>query len=78
MDITLTALAGLSQAESAVESAAARLSRAGLSPDGSSGDTVDLATEIVDLMTAKQQFQANLKSLETANEMTKHTLDILA
>lgn len=78
MEILATALQGLSRAENSVDQAAVRLSQAGISPNGSSGDTVDLATEIVNLTAAKDEYLANLKALQTGEEMAKHTIDILA
>ena len=39
---------------------------------------VDLAKEMVDMMTAKIGIEANLKSIKTADETTKQTLDIVA
>ena len=78
MEILATALQGLSRAENSVDQAAVRLSQAGISPNGSSGDTVDLAAEIVNLTVAKDEYMVNLKALQTADEMAKHTIDILA
>ena len=78
MEILATALEGLNRAESKVEQATARISQAGIAPNGSSGDTVDLANEIVNLTVAKEDYLANLKALQTGDELTKHTIDILA
>ena len=76
MDAISAALSGLNAAESKLDQAAKRLSQIG-TVDNVPADTVDLASGIVDLVTAKLQFEANLKSLETGNEMAKHTIDIL-
>ena len=46
-------------------------------PDAS-GDTVDLSTEMVNLMSARNEYEANLKSIQTSEEMSRRTLDILA
>jgi len=78
MEILATALEGLNRAESKVDQAAVRISQAGIAPNGSSGDTVDLAQEIVNLAVAKDDYLANLKALQAGDEMTKHTIDILA
>jgi flagellar hook protein FlgE len=78
MQIFASALQGLNATETKLDQTANRLSRMGVNENGASPDAVDLSAELVNLMTAKQQFAANLKSLETGNEIAKHTLDILA
>jgi len=78
MEILATALQGLNSAEAKVDQAAVRLSQAGTAPEGSSGDTVDLAAEVVNLMVGKEEYLANLKALQAGNDLTKHTIDILA
>jgi flagellar hook protein FlgE len=78
MEILATALEGLTRAEAKVDQAAARISHAGVAPNGSAGDTVDLNKEIVNLAVAKEDFMANLKALQAGDELTKHTIDILA
>lgn len=78
MDIFSAGLEGLRAAESKVDATAARLSRAGLPANGTQpADQVDLSTEVVNLLSGKLEYEANLKSLETGAEMAKHTLDIL-
>jgi flagellar basal body rod protein FlgC len=76
MDAISAALSGLNAAESRLDQTAKRLSQIGV-VNNVPTDSVDLASEMVNLMTAKLQFEANLKSLETGNEMAKHTIDIL-
>ena len=78
MEILAAALQGLNNAETKLDQAAVRISQAGNPQTGSSGDTVDLAQEIVNLAIAKEEYQANLKALQAGNEMTQHTIDILA
>ena len=78
MEILATALEGLSRAESKVDQAATRISQAGISQNGTSGDTVYLAKEIVNLAIAKDDYLANLKALQAGDELAKHTIDILA
>ena len=78
MEILATALEGLNRAETKVEQATVRISQAGISPNGSSGDTVDLAQEVVNLTIAKDDYLANLKALQAGEELTKHAIDILA
>ncbi len=77
MEILATALQGLNRAEAKVDQAAARISQAA-APQGATGDSVDLAHEMVSLAVGKEEYQANLKALQTADELTKHTIDILA
>lgn len=78
MEILATALEGLNRAEAKVDQAAVRISQAGVAPNGSSGDTVDLATEMVNLAVGKDEYLVNLKALQAGDELTKHTIDILA
>ena len=78
MEILAVALEGLSRAEAKVDQAAVRISQAGVASNGSSGDTVDLTKEIVNLAVAKEEFLANLKALQAGDDLTKHTIDILA
>ncbi|HEY7388175.1 MAG TPA: flagellar basal body rod C-terminal domain-containing protein [Bryobacteraceae bacterium] len=78
MEILAVALEGLNRAEAKVDQAAVRISQAGVAPNGSSGDTVDLTKEIVNLAVAKEDFMANLKALQAGDELSQHTIDILA
>jgi flagellar basal body rod protein FlgB len=78
MDILATALQGLNSAEAKFDQAAVRLSQAGIAPQGSSGDTVDIATEIVNLAVGKEEYLANLKALQAGSDLVKHTIDIFA
>jgi len=79
MDLSAVALQGLQQADSQLTQAATRIAAYGsTSPDGASLDTVDLSAEVVALMSAKIQFSANLKSLQTADEIQKHAIDLTA
>lgn len=78
MEILATALQGLDRAQTQFDQAAAKISQAGISAAGSSGDTVDLAQEIVNLAVAKDEYMANLKALQAGNDLAKHTIDILA
>ena len=76
MDILPAALSGLSNAEAMLERTAQRLSKLGTVADAPP-DPVDLAAEMVNLATAKVEFEANLKSFEAGNEIAKHTIDLL-
>jgi hypothetical protein len=63
VDISNVALDGLHRAELKLEKAATRI-------------TVDLSAEMVAVMSAKSEFSANLKSLETAGEEQKSLIDL--
>jgi flagellar hook-associated protein FlgK len=77
MQLSGIALQGLDQAESSFNRSAARIAQPpqiGQDP----GDQVSLSDEAVSLLQAKGSFQANLRVLQTADEMQKQTLDMLA
>jgi flagellar basal body rod protein FlgC len=77
MDPSSIALQGLQQAEVQLETAAARIASAGTtSPDGANLDVVSLSAEMVALMSAQNQFSANLATLKTADQMQKSLVDI--
>jgi flagellar hook protein FlgE len=79
MDLSAVALQGLEQAQVQLQNAATRLAGAGTeSPDGAGLDTVELSAEIVALMSAKNQFSANLSTLKTADQIQKSLLDVTA
>ena len=81
MDMKLSAIAlgGLDDAQTKLEQAAVRLSSIGQnSPDGTLADTVDLSTEMVNLLSARNQFSVNINVLKTADEIDRETLNILA
>ena len=71
-----SAMAGLSRATKRLEKSAARIARL---PDlgVKSGDEVNLSEEIVNLLFAKRSYEANLKAIETANEIRDHAIDVL-
>jgi hypothetical protein len=73
MQIFGTALAGLQSAEIRLDQTAARLARV-----ADPSDTGDLATDMVDLMLAKQEHAANCQSIKVADEMWQHTIDLIA
>ena len=67
-------LAGLDRASQALDKVASRVAQAGTT----GGDTVDLSAEMVGLMVARQNFESNLKVIQTADQMTKSLLNLLA
>jgi flagellar hook protein FlgE len=66
-------LAALGRASSTVDKVAARVAQAG----SASGDTVDLSAEAVTLMVARQNFDSNIRVIQTADEMTESLLNLL-
>jgi flagellar hook protein FlgE len=77
MDISAIALQGLDGAQGRFESAASKLSSATL-PVSATGDTTDLSQSTVDLLSAKNDFEGNLKVVQVADEMERTTIDMLA
>ena len=75
MDLLGISLQGMNQAQGQLEKTAARVAQA---PAPQAGDSVDLSDQMVSLLTARNDFQANAATEHTANEMTKATLDLLA
>jgi len=79
MDISNVALDGLHRAEVKLEKAATRIASFGAdSSGGANTDTVDLSAEMLAVMSAKSEFSANLKSLETAAKEQKRLIDLMA
>ena len=79
MDISAIALQGLQQAEAQLQKVAAKLASYGASsPDGSNVDTVDLSAEMVAMIAAKNQAMVDLKTLDTAAEIQKSLVDLMA
>ena len=72
MEISSIALGGLEQASARFDKAASQLSNAA-SPQ--SGDSVDLSTAAVELLTARNQFSANLKTVRVADDMEQALLN---
>lgn len=71
-------LEGLDRAEQALAQSARRLARWPLSlTTPLPQDSVDLSAEAVNLLAARTSFRANLKSIETADELAQSTLDLL-
>ncbi len=77
MNISAIALAGVQQADARFSNAAARLASIGAdSPDGVTPDVVDLST-VVELQSARNQFDMNLAVVKKANEMEQKVVDLL-
>jgi flagellar hook protein FlgE len=72
-------LAGMSQASSNFDQAAARIARSPLCSTSAQipGDTVDLSHEMVALLQAKNDFEANTKTVRVIDDMARSTLDMI-
>jgi flagellar basal body rod protein FlgC len=78
MDVSAIANQGLQDAQRRLEKAAAQISEAFSPSDAQSpGDAIELSQGTVDMLNAQHQFESNLKVLQSADEMTKSTLDLL-
>src|SRR4051812_38744323 len=73
MSIAGTALGGLRDAQSRLEKTADKVAGTSRSPDAE-----DPVTDMVALLDAGLQFAANARVIQTADEMQKRLIDILA
>ncbi|HWB86170.1 MAG TPA: flagellar basal body rod C-terminal domain-containing protein [Bryobacteraceae bacterium] len=78
-----TPLDGMQQAEARVDRSASRIAGGSLAAANAvsgdnTGDSVDLSTEMVNLMDAGNQFAANVKVEQTIDQMTRATIDLMA
>jgi flagellar hook-associated protein FlgK len=78
MEILSTPIQGLSNAEASFNRAASNISKSFESNPQNPQDQVSLSDAMVSLLNSKNDYEANLKSLKTSDEMTKTVLDILA
>jgi hypothetical protein len=72
VDISAIALGGLNQAQSKFENAAKRVA------SGGSGDTVELSSDAVAMISAKNDYAVNIQALKVADNMQRSVLDLLA
>ncbi|WP_031495373.1 hypothetical protein [Bryobacter aggregatus] len=78
MEIQSIGLAGLEKAQEKLAAAAKRLSSAGNPAALSRGeDVVDLSDDMIAILAAGIGSQANLKAVESANELASRTIDLL-
>jgi flagellar hook protein FlgE len=68
-----TPLAGLDRASAAVQKVASRVAQTG----ETGGDSVDLSSEAVALIVAKQNFESNVKVIQTYDQLNKSLLDLV-
>jgi hypothetical protein len=79
MDPSLIVIQALHQADIQLESVTANFASMGAaSPNGTNLDVVDLSAEMVVFMLGRSLFEANLSALETAGEMQKSVINIVA
>jgi flagellar hook protein FlgE len=74
MDVMGATLGGMQNAQSKLEKTAERIAGA----SAPTADSVDLSTEMVGMLAARNQFQVNARVFQTADEMQKKLVDILA
>jgi flagellar hook-associated protein FlgK len=70
-------LEGLARAQTSFDRAADNIAKSPLVNSQSPADQVSLSDNMVALMNARNDYEANLKSLKTSNEMTQKLLDVL-
>jgi hypothetical protein len=72
-------LAGMSQASSNFNQAAGRIARSSVptATPANQSDGVDLSQEVVALLQAKNDFDANTKTVHVLNDMARSTLDMI-
>lgn len=78
MSAIQSALEGMHQAETQLDQTAGRIARLPFSPATPQTDTVDLSTDMVNLLEARNNFAANTKVVHVADEIQKSTISILA
>ena len=75
MGASSIALQGLQQADTQLENAASNIaSVSAVSATG--GDSVDLSQEMVAMVAAQQQFDANLATLKTEDQIEQRLVDL--
>ena len=67
-------LEGLDRAESSLNQSAAKIAQIG---SNGPSDSVDLSSELVTLLQARNSFQTNVAVLQTENQLTKSSLNIV-
>jgi hypothetical protein len=68
----------MQRAEEKLARTAVQLAGMPLGADGAAEDVVDLSAAAVAMMEARNLMQANVKAMQTAEDMIRHTLDILS
>jgi flagellar hook-associated protein FlgK len=80
MNVMNAALGGMMVAQNSFNSAAQRIAGAFTQPTGFTQppDSVDLSTEMVALLAARNQFEASAKVFQAGDKMQKKLLDLMA
>lgn len=81
MNLTPIGLDGLKRTEEKLDRAARDLARTPLPANSeatSAADEVSLSDSMVALLEARHSYEANLKLIETEDELTRRVIDILA
>ena len=74
MNVLGAALGGMQNAQGRFEKAAERIAGASTQPT----DSVDLSTDMVEMLAARNQYQSNARVIQTGDDMQKKLLNILA
>lgn len=77
-----SALDGMNRAAGDFDAAAARIARMGQAPGASpsaiaNGDTVDLSSSMVSLLEARDNFEANTRTVAISDRMTQAMLNMI-
>jgi flagellar hook protein FlgE len=78
MDVMSVALGGMRNAQSSFETTAQRIAGASTRPPDQPPDSVDLSTEMVAMLAARNQFKASAQVFQAGDQMQKKLLDIMA
>lgn len=77
MSLTPIGLEGLRRAEAKLEKTARELARLPLSAsDGAAADRVSLSDSMIALLEARHSYEANLRMIETDEELTGRLIDL--
>ena len=79
IDAMQSALEGMQASETQLDTTAARIASYPFAvPPANTGDTLDLSTDMVNLLQARDNFAADVKVAQTADEMQESTISMLA
>ena len=77
--IAVSSLQGIENAQAQFEHAAGRVARlpAAVDDGAAAGDTVDLSAEIVAMLSARDNFMANVEAAKTGDELQRVLLSLV-
>jgi hypothetical protein len=78
MSASAIALQGLDQANTQLNAAAAAIATAGTGANSGDPSLVNLAADIVSLTSAQTQFEANIATLKTSDQMEQSLINVTA